>query len=785
MVLLKRSLPLVVFFFTALLLGYIWLTERAHKKEMLKGAITTSMEVARSRITEAFRFRLQILKATALHLERHLSEGVDIEDVFQSVADPIHKSLPEFRAINWIEKDGTIQIISPERGNEQAKGKNVNKHPSDTVRAAFREAEETGEYSFTGVIDLFQGGKGVASYFPVRKDGQIIGYLNGVFRIIPILRDAIRGVEHGGIRISGEKGETVIGREPESAYLISSDIKLKNLILHIEVWPDEKMLKVYMGGQSYLSLLLFLLISLALSFAVYELQRRYIRLKDKEYELEESELRFRTLVEHSLGGVYLIQDGIFRYVNPRFCEIFGYSSDEIIDKMGPRDLTHPDDWPTVSENLKKRFTGEVESMHYRFRCIRKDGQEIHVEVYGTRINWRGRPAVIGMLIDLTDRVELEKQLLRAQKLESVGLLAGGIAHDFNNILTAISGYATMLETELKEPELKRRADQIQKATERAANLTRGLLAFSRRQVIKPEPLYMRELLSDFEPILRRVLPENISLTVTARENAPVMADRGQIEQVIMNLVTNARDAMPDGGALSIETADTLITTEYIRHHPWVDREGEYVMLSVTDTGVGMDRETQEHIFEPFFSTKEMGRGTGLGLAMVFGIVKQHEGFIHVYSEKGQGTTFRIYLPVTDQTPGKRKMKMKDTHFKGSGTILIAEDDETVRDVAVTVLKDAGFTVLEARDGREAEALIREDPERPDLLLLDVVMPGKGGRNIYDLALSLNYTGKVLFMSGYAENGLHVNFVLAQGMDFISKPFTPSDLLKKVKEVLGA
>ncbi|RMG00347.1 MAG: PAS domain S-box protein, partial [Nitrospirae bacterium] len=483
-------------------------------------------------------------------------------------------------------------------------------------------------------------------------------------------------------------------------------------------------------------------------------------------------------------GVYLIQDGIFRYVNPRFCEIFGYSSDEIIDRMGPRDLTHPEDWPTVSENLKKRFTGEVESMNYRFRCIRKDAREIHVEAYGTRINWRGRPAVIGMLIDLTDRVELERQLLRAQKLESVGLLAGGIAHDFNNILTAISGYAAMLEAELKEPELKRRADQIQKATERAANLTRGLLAFSRRQVIKPEPLYMKELLSDFEPILRRVLPENISLTITARENAPIMADRGQLEQVIMNLVTNARDAMPEGGSLSIETADTNITSEYIRHHPWVDREGEYVVLSVTDTGMGMDRETQEHIFEPFFSTKETGRGTGLGLAMVFGIVKQHEGFIHIYSEKGQGTTFRIYLPVTDQTPVKRKMQREDTHLQASGTIVVAEDDETVRDVAVTVLRDAGFTVLEARDGTEAEALLREDPERPDLLLLDVVMPGKGGRDIYDLAISLNYTGKVLFMSGYAENGLHVNFVLAQGMDFISKPFTPSGLLKKVKEVLG-
>ncbi len=776
----------MVFLFSAITLTSLWWSGRGHEEAMLRSRLESSLDTAEVRIEEAVKMRLFVLRSLADQVRAHIQNSEFDRPVFVLMSEPVYNSIPGFRAINWMEPDGTIRWVLPLKGNEGALGKNVKDHPDPAVKATFLKAEKSGRYSVTPVIELFQGGMGVATYFPVFSlEDRVSGYLNGVFQIAPLIRDAISDIEGVMFRVSDEGGRVIVGGDEQEEPLATGDVRVGNLAFIINVWPTTAMRDIYRGVHGYGALFILLLIAIALSLAVYALQRRYVMLKEKDRELTESEHRFRTLVEHSLTGVYLIQDDLFRYVNPRFCEIFGYSSYEIIDRLGPEDLAHPEDWPTVSENLRKRFRGEIGSVNYTFRCLRKDGQVIEVEVHGSRIDWRGRPAVIGTLTDITERINLEKQLLRAQRLESVGLLAGGIAHDFNNILTAITGYASLLEPMLDSPEMKRQVIQIQKASERAATLTRGLLAFSRRQVLQPEPLYIRELMKDFEPILRRVIPENISLTITPSENAPVLADRGQIEQVLMNLVTNARDAMPEGGSLLIESSDVHIGRDYLEMHPWAENEGDYVVISVTDSGIGMDRETQEHVFEPFFTTKEVGKGTGLGLSMVYGIVKQHHGFIHLYSEPGKGTTFRIYLPVTDQIPERKVESGHAGLMGGTELVLIAEDDETVRDVAVQSLSAAGYRVLTAADGKEAETVIRERAGEIDIMLLDVVMPGLGGRELYEIARALDYRGKVLFMSGYTENGRLASFVQSGGVEFIPKPFTASGLLKKVREVLDA
>ena len=389
-----------------------------------------------------------------------------------------------------------------------------------------------------------------------------------------------------------------------------------------------------------------------------------------------------------------------------------------------------------------------------------------------------------ILRDITEKKQLEAQLLHAQKMEAVGLLAGGIAHDFNNILTAIMGYGNLaLMQQQADSQAGHYIEQILASTDRAAYLTQSLLAFSRKQIINPKSVRLSEILARMEKMLSRIIGEDVDLKVfTAPHESAVWADSVQMEQIAMNLATNARDAMPHGGLLMIEIEPVELTEEYVRTHAFA-KPGRYMMLSVTDTGQGMDSSTKGKVFEPFFTTKEVGKGTGLGLSMVYGIVKQHNGYINVYSESGRGTTFKIYLPSIEGEPLPFEVKRSEEVVGGTETILLAEDEPQVRELTATVLRAHGYTVIAAENGEEAVAKFKADPDGIDMVVLDVIMPKKNGKAAFEKMNKIRPGVKALFLSGYTSNLIHTKGILDEGREFISKPFMPSSFLSRIRGIL--
>ncbi|OPY04667.1 MAG: Blue-light-activated protein [Syntrophorhabdus sp. PtaB.Bin184] len=501
-----------------------------------------------------------------------------------------------------------------------------------------------------------------------------------------------------------------------------------------------------------------------------------------ERALVESEEKYRNVVENSLIGFYIVQNGLFRYVNRQFCEIVGYSYDEIVDRLGPLDITHPGDRDMVAENIRKRTAGEAERIEYDFRTVRKDGKVVNLRVIGATTLFQGERVPSGSIIDVTREKTLEDQLLHSQKMEAVGTLAGGIAHDFNNILTALVGYADLLRISMSDETLLAYVDQILSASQKATDLVRGLLAFSRQQAIILNPVGVNSIVRRTEKLLRRLVTEDIEVKISlAPEEIVITADTTQIDQILFNLATNARDAMPGGGTLSIETRAVELTEEF-RHLHGYGQPGRYALLSVSDTGVGMDRKTGERAFEPFFTTKEVGKGTGLGLSTVYGIVKQHDGYISLYSEPGKGTTFQIYLPVA-KGAGREEEALPPVVEGGHETILVAEDNEMVRELICQVLARYGYTTVKAVDGADAVSRFRK-AGNVDLLILDSVMPGMNGRRVYDEIQKLRPDIKVIFTSGYTRDVFLDKGIGDGDFNFLQKPILPDVLLKKVREVLG-
>ena len=504
--------------------------------------------------------------------------------------------------------------------------------------------------------------------------------------------------------------------------------------------------------------------------------------KAAEEALMESETKYRTVVENSLVGFYIIQDNLFRFANRRFCEMFGYTYDEVIDKMSPIDSAHLDDRKIVEDNIQKRLTGQVDHIEYSFRALKRDGEVINVKVIGTSTIYNGRPAITGTIIDITKEKTLESQLRQAQKMEAIGTLAGGVAHDFNNILTALTGYGTLLQLKLdKENPLRHYVDQILSASLKGANLTRSLLAFSRKQPITLSPINLNDVVKGTEKLLRRLLTEDIILkTILSSDDIILMADPTQIDQILFNLVTNARDAMPKGGSLTIETRMAELDKHFNTIHGF-GRPGKYALLSVSDTGIGMVAGVKEHIFDPFFTTKEVGKGTGLGLSTTYGIVKQHNGYITVYSEPGIGTTVRIYFPLTGVV-AEASPSSSESIRGGTEAILIAEDNKEVRHLIKNILIEFGYTVIEAKDGEDAINKFNKQKDI-DLLVLDSVMPKKNGKAVHDEISAINPNIKTIFISGYTRDVVLDKGIEDKKFDFIAKPLSPKGLLEKVREVL--
>ncbi len=507
----------------------------------------------------------------------------------------------------------------------------------------------------------------------------------------------------------------------------------------------------------------------------------------RQQKAGENILYLATAVEQA-GDMILITDtgGKIQYVNPAFEEVTGYRREEVIGsnprilKSGKHDASfYRDIWETITG-------GSV--WQGRFINRKKDGTLYHEEATispsrdtaGKIINF------VAVKRDITKEVALESQLRHAQKMEAVGQLSGGVAHDFNNILTAIIGYASFLKMKMqKDDSLESYVANILASAERAADLTQGLLAFSRKQVTKLEPVNINAVVKRVGSLLMRLIGEDIDLrTEFSERDLVVMADSGHMEQVLVNLATNSRDAMPGGGVLSIKTEYVVQNADFIKTHGY-GKLGEYALISATDTGMGMERETMEKIFEPFFTKKEVGSGTGLGLAIVYGIVKQHGGYINVESEPGKGATFRIYLPLTEKDVEDVKKQESAVPLVGRETVLVAEDDPAVRRLIKSVLEKFGYRVLEAVDGEDAVAKFTENSGDIDLLILDVVMPRKNGKEVFDELKLIGSKVKVLFMSGYAADIVYRKGLVEEGLHLLSKPVSPGELLKSVRETLDS
>ena len=626
-----------------------------------------------------------------------------------------------------------------------------------------------------------------------------------------------------------------------------------------------------------------------------------------EEALSATEARFQSLVEQSLVGIFMLQDDIFIYVNPKFSDIFGYQPEQLIESRSLLDLVARDDQIRVITQFLRPLSEGSDSLHFFFHGRRSDGSAIDLEVSGTRTQINGNAAVIGTLLDITERKRAESelsklwraveqspvsvvitdllgrieyvnpkfievtgyceaelvgqntsilksgnmdgefyqnlwqtissgrewhgelhnrkkngelfwesgsisaiknsegqithfvgvkedvterkvaidQLRQVQKMEAVGQLAGGIAHDFNNLLTVINGYSTLLIRGLDSGSpMRKEAEQILRAGERAADLTRQLLSFSRRQILEPKVLDINRQVKSVQKMLERLIGEHLGLvTVLSADAGYVKIDPGQLEQIVINLIVNARDASETGGNITVETANCELDEGYSHLHPG-SVPGSYVKLSVTDQGQGMTEEVKGRLFEPFFTTKEMGRGTGLGLATVYGIVKQSGGYIEVISQPGQGARFNIYLPSVSQLAETNQRPPVDDRVDSCHTILVVEDEPGVLNLVVHTLRKRGFTVLETTDPEHGVALFEEHAHEIDMLLTDVVMPFMSGPALADLLTQKKPELKVLFMSGHTDNRVSFEKILEKGVQFLPKPFASDALIRKVRDTLN-
>ncbi|HEV2751850.1 MAG TPA: ATP-binding protein, partial [Gemmatimonadales bacterium] len=511
-----------------------------------------------------------------------------------------------------------------------------------------------------------------------------------------------------------------------------------------------------------------------------------IERKRTEEQLHDSERKYRLLFETNPEPMFVYDFTTLRIlaVNDAAITRYGYSEREFLERT-LRDIRSPEDQDRLDEELNNRPDEGAVRTGVRHRA--KDGKIFEVDLVARPLEFAGRRARLVLAHDVTAQRHLEHQLRQSQKMEAVGQLAGGIAHDFNNLLTAILGSTQLLLHNMPSGDPRREdAEEIKHAGLRAAELTRQLLAFSRRQVLAPKVLDLNAVVANMDRMLRRLLGEDVELVTSLDPIAgAVNADPGQLEQVLLNLAVNARDAMPTGGRLSIETARFTLHEEHVERRHRLP-PGDYACLVVADTGVGMDEATQAHLFEPFFTTKEVGKGTGLGLATVYGIVKQSGGYIWVYSEPGRGTTIKVYLPrVPGATEAPAPAPPPREVRGGHETVLLVEDATPVRTLARRSLEACGYRVLDAADGPAALELSARHGDPIDLLVTDVVMPGMSGRELAERLAPQRPSMKVLYTSGYTDDAMVRQGVLTAGVAFLQKPFVPDSLARKVREVLDA
>ncbi|MGV8080090.1 MAG: PAS domain S-box protein [Syntrophales bacterium] len=505
--------------------------------------------------------------------------------------------------------------------------------------------------------------------------------------------------------------------------------------------------------------------------------------KEMERALMNSEEEYRLLVENALDAVFVVQDGTMKFANRVAEDVLGYTRDEIAD-LPFTVFIHPDDRGLVFERYQKRLRKEEVPPLYEFRAVNREGRELSVQINSIPVMWKGKPGALCFVRDISTRKELEKRLLQAQKMEAIGTLAGGIAHDFNNLLMGIQGYASLLLQELGEGNpLRERVRGIEAQVKNGADLARQLLGFARGGKYQVSPTDINDIIGKTSSLFGRTRREITIHTNLQKGLWAANLDRSQIEQVLLNLYVNASQAMPAGGSLYLHTCNIVFEREEAQSLGLP--AGRYVRIGVTDMGVGMDDKTKARIFEPFFTTKEMGRGTGLGLATVYGIVTGHGGAIQVYSDKGQGTTFHIFFPTTEEQAIKESERvMAEEMKKGSGTILIVDDEEVVATVAGEMLEHLGYRVIVAKSGKEALEVFTARRDEIDLVLLDMIMPKMSGGETFDQLKAMDPGVRVILSSGYSIDG-EARQILNRGCrGFINKPYSLQMLSEKMREALS-
>ena len=601
--------------------------------------------------------------------------------------------------------------------------------------------------------------------------------------IVPVTNVAILHLVYAGREIADEPlANLLAGLSKKLSVSIEACMAHKNIIneVQVRVEAEEKLKKK----------------TEQLIFSKKELQRLYGEseqarksllsiledITQKEEALRESKERLKTTLDSLQTGIVVIdaETHIIIDANPAAIRMIGAPEEQVIGHV-----CH--DYICPAEKGKCPITDLGQKVDNSERILlTANREEVPILKTVTTMFLGGKRCLLDSFIDIREKKKLEAQLAQSQKMEAIGMLAGGIAHDFNNLLTVIIGNAQLaLMDVIKDESLRKEIEDIKKAGNKAASLTRQLLAFSRKQMIKPEVLNINEIINETEKMLKRMIGEDIEfLTVLEPDLWKVYADSGQIDQIIINMVVNARDAMPQGGKLTIETANVELDDTYFRDRGVESAHGLYVMLAVSDTGSGMDKKTMEHIFEPFFTTKEVGKGTGLGMSTVYGIIKQNNGFVWVYSEPGQGSTFKVYLPkVREDAKPEEKEQSPVDDLSGSETVLIVEDDDNLRKFAQEVLLQHGYRVLDAENGEDALRVCKEYEGPIHLLLTDVIMPKMGGTELAERLQPLYPRMKVIYMSGYTDNTIVRHGVLSPELNFLEKPFTPKDLARKVRKAI--
>jgi two-component system, cell cycle sensor histidine kinase and response regulator CckA len=515
-------------------------------------------------------------------------------------------------------------------------------------------------------------------------------------------------------------------------------------------------------------------------------QQRLRRSRDQAIEqLHETASEYRLLFNSNPQPmwVYDLESLRFLAVNDAAINHYGYSREEFL-RMTLRDIRPEEEIPRLLTNLAAGRNRKQLETAGTWKHRKKTGEIIDVKIMEGKLQFEGRSAALIGVEDVTERQVLERQFLQAQKMEAVGRLAGGVAHDFNNLLMVIGSSAQLIRDRLDDQKnIARYANQIEDAANKAANLTRQLLAFSRQQVLEPRVLDLNAVITDIGRMLKRLLGEDIEIMFLLDPAlGKINADSGQIEQIIMNLGVNARDAMPSGGKLIIETSNVELNSDYLDHHGIKGKPGSYVRVGVSDTGCGMTPEVQSRIFEPFFTTKELGKGTGLGLATVYGIVKQSNGWIWVYSEVGLGTSFKIYLPRTEEQPNSPLQPVATAMVRGTETILLVEDEQILRQVTSEYLEDKGYRVLQAESGPQAAAILKNYAGTIHLLITDMVMPGFGGTKLAEICAATRPDTRIIYMSGYAEGALNQTLT-GRNTLYLQKPLSLTSLAQKLRSLL--